>query len=100
MCRIAFFDPMTLESPNHQSRAPRHRLKTHSQCQRREEQISPLPAKPDNVFSSSGVTIALTACLTVPSSSCLRCTNDVPGGAYRDRTDDLMLAKQPLSQLS
>jgi hypothetical protein len=22
------------------------------------------------------------------------------GGAYRDRTDDLMLAKQPLSQLS
>ena len=23
-----------------------------------------------------------------------------PGGAYRDRTDDLMLAKQPLSQLS
>jgi len=24
----------------------------------------------------------------------------VPGGAYRDRTDDLMLAKQPLSQLS
>jgi hypothetical protein len=24
----------------------------------------------------------------------------VGGGAYRDRTDDLMLAKQPLSQLS
>jgi len=24
----------------------------------------------------------------------------VSGGAYRDRTDDLMLAKQPLSQLS
>ncbi len=24
----------------------------------------------------------------------------VRGGAYRDRTDDLMLAKQPLSQLS
>ena len=24
----------------------------------------------------------------------------VVGGAYRDRTDDLMLAKQPLSQLS
>ena len=24
----------------------------------------------------------------------------VDGGAYRDRTDDLMLAKQPLSQLS
>ena len=24
----------------------------------------------------------------------------VHGGAYRDRTDDLMLAKQPLSQLS
>ena len=24
----------------------------------------------------------------------------MPGGAYRDRTDDLMLAKQPLSQLS
>lgn len=29
------------------------------------------------------------------SSRCLRI-----GGAYRDRTDDLMLAKQPLSQLS
>ena len=26
------------------------------------------------------------------------CTRN--GGAYRDRTDDLMLAKQPLSQLS
>ena len=26
--------------------------------------------------------------------------SDALGGAYRDRTDDLMLAKQPLSQLS
>ena len=26
--------------------------------------------------------------------------NLMAGGAYRDRTDDLMLAKQPLSQLS
>ena len=26
--------------------------------------------------------------------------NRKTGGAYRDRTDDLMLAKQPLSQLS
>ena len=26
--------------------------------------------------------------------------NERDGGAYRDRTDDLMLAKQPLSQLS
>lgn len=30
-------------------------------------------------------------------SSSLGCRD---GGAYRDRTDDLMLAKQPLSQLS
>ncbi len=30
------------------------------------------------------------------------CSQDavIDGGAYRDRTDDLMLAKQPLSQLS
>jgi len=27
-------------------------------------------------------------------------SNKPNGGAYRDRTDDLMLAKQPLSQLS
>jgi hypothetical protein len=27
-------------------------------------------------------------------------TEEKSGGAYRDRTDDLMLAKQPLSQLS
>ena len=36
-------------------------------------------------------------------SSSLGCTAGdalVSGGAYRDRTDDLMLAKQPLSQLS
>ena len=32
-----------------------------------------------------------------PMSSSLGCRD---GGAYRDRTDDLMLAKQPLSQLS
>ena len=31
--------------------------------------------------------------------SCLHLWIEV-GGAYRDRTDDLMLAKQPLSQLS
>ena len=30
---------------------------------------------------------------------CAASLHDV-GGAYRDRTDDLMLAKQPLSQLS
>ena len=28
------------------------------------------------------------------------CRRGASGGAYRDRTDDLMLAKQPLSQLS
>ena len=36
-----------------------------------------------------------------PGSSCpARCSDPKNGGAYRDRTDDLMLAKQPLSQLS
>ena len=30
----------------------------------------------------------------------LRDASRETGGAYRDRTDDLMLAKQPLSQLS
>jgi hypothetical protein len=32
--------------------------------------------------------------------NCFSSSLEENGGAYRDRTDDLMLAKQPLSQLS
>ncbi len=39
----------------------------------------------------------LTKCAAACAASSLRLRL---GGAYRDRTDDLMLAKQPLSQLS
>ena len=55
-------------------------LKTHSQCQRSAAKLPSLPKQDPLSFH-------LPEC-------------EVPGGAYRDRTDDLMLAKQPLSQLS
>ncbi len=45
----------------------------------------------------SGVSVRAAVQRTVPSSSQ---SLGEDGGAYRDRTDDLMLAKQPLSQLS
>ena len=40
------------------------------------------------------------ACLVSPSLLEVRSTNAKAGGARRDRTDDLLLAKQALSQLS
>ena len=46
------------------------------------------PHKPLYRYSGTGVFIKL------------EYRSDGGGGAYRDRTDDLMLAKQPLSQLS
>jgi hypothetical protein len=48
----------------------------------------PMLAHRDPVSSSNWMSFVL----SVPDRS--------DGGAYRDRTDDLMLAKQPLSQLS
>ncbi len=56
-------------------------LRTHSQCQTRSRQAS--------VPSLHATDLVLFISRYV-----------VRGGAYRDRTDDLMLAKQPLSQLS
>lgn len=53
-------------------------LKTHSQCQRQRPDAA-YRSKPD-LFSFTGVFAT--------------------GGAYRDRTDDPLLAKQVLSQLS
>jgi hypothetical protein len=53
--------------------------KTHSQCQRRRPDVAYLP-KQDPFSSSLEFRLA--------------------GGAYRDRTDDPLLAKQVLSQLS
>jgi hypothetical protein len=53
--------------------------KTHSQCQR--WGLAPIAGEPAKPLSSS-------------------LEKSRSGGAYRDRTDDLMLAKQPLSQLS
>ena len=45
---------------------------------------------------------AAPACASLRVSSGCRFATPLleTGGAYRDRTDDLMLAKQPLSQLS
>ena len=54
-------------------------LKTHSQCQRRQPRLPDRP-EPDRLSFHPG--------------------NLVAGGAYRDRTDDPLLAKQVLSQLS
>jgi hypothetical protein len=57
-------------------------LRTHSQCQRGALRLRYLAQN------------ARISCL----HHLEKLLND--GGAYRDRTDDLMLAKQPLSQLS
>ena len=59
--------------------SPRHRLK--------------------NPFTMSKRGACASYCRTCPANCCLHLWKG-DGGAYRDRTDDLMLAKQPLSQLS
>jgi hypothetical protein len=59
-------------------------LRTHSQCQR-----GPHKATQNLTFAHEE---------PMSSSNWINCSG--AGGAYRDRTDDLMLAKQPLSQLS
>jgi hypothetical protein len=68
--------------------------KTHSQCQRRTHGQMPkgpviTGARPDRLAGDG----KLVAYILEESAA-------KSGGAYRDRTDDLMLAKQPLSQLS
>jgi hypothetical protein len=57
-------------------------LKTHSQCQRTARRPKPASASQQKPFSPSSVSLSWS------------------GGAYRDRTDDPLLAKQVLSQLS
>ena len=57
-------------------------LRTHSQCQRGS-------SRPVITASLRRTVVFIPGKILV-----------VGGGAYRDRTDDLMLAKQPLSQLS
>jgi hypothetical protein len=57
-------------------------LRTHLQCQRLGANPRPRGRSGANIVSSSPGMYRK------------------DGGAYRDRTDDLMLAKQPLSQLS
>ena len=68
--------------------------KTHSQCQRRAGQIPALTAssKPGPDFVSSSLE-------NVGPRQRTRFAT-MAGGAYRDRTDDPLLAKQVLSQLS
>src|SRR5688572_33512324 len=68
--------------------APRHRFKTHSQCQRRGQ----IPLADRGRISCFHLWSILPA---VRRTAARR-----PGGAYRDRTDDLKLAKLALSQLS
>ena len=63
--------------------------KTHSQCQRGAN--APYPDRSRKLLSSY---LEIEAIL-----DCAQRRRKI-GGAYRDRTDDLMLAKQPLSQLS
>jgi hypothetical protein len=61
-------------------------LKTHSQCQRSAAALPGLRQAGSAFVSSIGN---------------LMCHSKwLPGGAYRDRTDDPLLAKQVLSQLS
>ena len=50
-------------------------------------------------ISALGKSIALSACLCVLNQREAR-VHKIGGGARRDRTDDLLLAKQALSQLS
>ena len=78
--------------------------RTHSQCQRRG--LTPLtaggPAEPvssslENRKVSKVALLAREGSIAGRAISCPRGKN---GGAYRDRTDDLKLAKLALSQLS
>ena len=60
--------------------------RTHSQCQR--GALAPTAGEPADIWSSS-----------LENLGC-RYRSGGDGGAYRDRTDDLKLAKLALSQLS
>ncbi len=97
-------------------------LRTHSQCQIRVVSTqSPCSRTANRFSSSSGYVVGVSrsrarqsqrSCALWARFSALAVLGEVRGsfaasslllrigGAYRDRTDDLMLAKQPLSQLS
>lgn len=88
---IARFHPIRRSSEN-RTMSPRHRLKNPFTMSKR-------PASADHIAGR----IRQTATLHLWKSSAAAPRNIAAqyfGGAYRDRTDDLMLAKQPLSQLS
>ncbi len=85
LCRMLFARSLE-EIGRH---APRHRLKTHSQCQR-SGQIPQTADKRRNSFLHPGVSLRRNG----------GSRRRKAGGASRDRTDDLKLAKLALSQLS
>ena len=69
-------------------------LRTHSQCQIGERHAPGIRAEAPN-WCLHHLEIWLSAVRIIAPAQSVG-----SGGAYRDRTDDLMLAKQPLSQLS
>ena len=79
---VITWNPLSEDNRNHVATASIK--KTHSQCQR-EAKASYPHTRCGNPFLHTW-------------SDATKRSN--AGGAYRDRTDDLMLAKQPLSQLS
>ena len=70
--------------------------KTHSQCQREDS----LPIKAPHITARGLQTAFFIPGVTRAILDRIPYRTQENGGAYRDRTDDLMLAKQPLSQLS
>ena len=73
--------------------------KTHSQCQRRGKCRHGIDFQ--NPFTMSKIVASSLAHIARPSRrNCRLHLWNEAGGAYRDRTDDLKLAKQALSQLS
>ena len=76
---------------HHTHNAPRHRLKTHSQCQRSGQ----IPHASVKDKSKTEIRVFISGEITAHSIA-----QPITGGAYRDRTDDPLLAKQVLSQLS
>ena len=55
---------------------------------------------PRHVVASAAPSVAAKLRLVARYAALAVLADARSGGAYRDRTDDLMLAKQPLSQLS
>ena len=72
--------------PNHKSMPPRHRLKNPFTMSKKRANPAKIRAAQDR----------LETVVFIPGT--IKSSNN--GGAYRDRTDDPLLAKQVLSQLS